>query len=189
MKRLLMPVAAVFVVLLAGASGCVSVQSRQYLGVEAFSATNPSTVEILRHPPTRPHLRLGEITVEPQSNTSVTTIEQKFRQAAAKMGANAVVIVSDKTQLLGIQDTGPWYGGDLTPITGRVIVGVAIRYTDQPAAGPAPGQVRAGEEQGAAYAIGVLPPGDPDVRPPRSGGLRLIGTSQQRAERPCADAG
>jgi hypothetical protein len=121
--------AAVLLALLASASGCVQVQSRPYIGVEAFSPTAPDTVHILRTPPTRPNLRLGEITVEPQNNTSVQTIEGKFRDAAARMGANAVVIVADRTELMGMQETGPWYGAELTPITGRVIVGVAIRYT------------------------------------------------------------
>jgi hypothetical protein len=113
----------------------------------AFSPTKAGSVEILRAPPTRPHLRLGEVTVDPQNNTSVQTIEQKFRESAAKMGANAVVIVSDKTELMGIQENGPWYAAQATPITGRVIVGVAIRYTAAPetpapvaAAAPANGQ-------------------------------------------------
>jgi hypothetical protein len=124
--------ATVLLALLAGASGCVQVQSRQYIGVQAFSATKPDAVEVLRTPPTRPHLRLGEVTVEPPASASVKTIEQKFRGAAAKMGANAVVIVADRTEVMGVRETGSWYDADETPITGRVIVGVAIRYTDPP---------------------------------------------------------
>jgi hypothetical protein len=139
-------VAIVLLALLACASGgCVQVQSRPYIGVQAFSPTKADSVEVLRTPPTKPHMRLGEITVEPNSNTSVQTIEQKFRQAGAKMGANAVVIVSDRTELMGIAETGPWYGADLTPVTGRVILGVAIRYMNPTQPGLAPGQVRAGD--------------------------------------------
>jgi len=149
MKRVSNSVAAaVLLALLASASGCVQVQSRPYIGVEAFSPTQPDTVQILRTPPARPNLRLGEITVEPKNNTSVQTIEEKFRDAAAKMGANAVVIVADRTEVMGIQETGPWYGPEMTPITGRVILGVAIRYTTatQP-------QIRAGP--GDAHGLGT----------------------------------
>ena len=136
MKRALNSAAAALLFgLLASASGCVQVQSRQYLGVQAFSPTKAGSVEILRTPPTRPNLRLGEITVDPKNNTSVKTIEEKFRGAAAKMGANAVVIVSDRTELMGVRETGPWYAAEATPITERVIVGVAIRYTAPPAEG------------------------------------------------------
>ena len=128
--------AAVLLALLASALGCVQVQSRPYIGVAAFAPTQPDTVQILRTAPTRPNLRLGEITVEPKNNTSVQTIEEKFRDAAAKMGANAVVIVADRTELMGMQETGSWYNAQMTPITGRVIVGVAIRYTGPPATTP-----------------------------------------------------
>jgi hypothetical protein len=121
--------------LLASASGCVQVQSRPYIGVDAFAATKTDSIEILRTAPKGPHVRLGQITVEPQGNTSVQTIEQKFRQAAAKMGANAVVIVADKTELMGVQEMGSWYDPEVAPVTGRVIVGIAIRYTS-----PTPGQ-------------------------------------------------
>src|SRR4051812_27025671 len=105
MKRMLNSAAVVVLfALVARTIGCVSVQSREYVGVQAFAPTQADSVAILRAAPTRPNLRLGEVTVEPKSDTSVQTIEQKFRQAAAKMGANALVIVSDKTELMGIQE-------------------------------------------------------------------------------------
>jgi hypothetical protein len=142
---------AVLFALLGSATGCVQVQSRPYIGVQAFSPTDPDSIEILRTAPTKPHLRLGEINVEPKSNTTVQTIEQKFRQAAAKMGANAVVIIADRTELMGMQETGSWYNAEMTPITGRVIVGVAIRYTS----GTQP-QVRAG--RGDGHGLGTAAP-------------------------------
>jgi hypothetical protein len=55
-------------------------------------------------------------------------MEAKFGQAAAKMGADAVVIVADRTMLMGGVAMGPWWGRQLDPVYGRVIVGVAIRY-------------------------------------------------------------
>ena len=45
------------------------------------------------------------------------------------MGANAVVIVADHTQIVGAVVSGPLWARSVNTITGRVIVGVAIRYT------------------------------------------------------------
>ena len=115
--------------LLTGGCNTVSVSSRQDLGVPTFAPTDPATVQILRTPPMLPHIRLGEITCEPSGNPTVQAIEAKFQQAAAKMGANAVVIVADQTQIMGAYVTGPWWGRSIQTYSGRVIVGVAIRYT------------------------------------------------------------
>jgi hypothetical protein len=114
------------------ATGCntISVQTRQDIGVPTFAPTDPATVQIMRTPPTRPHVRLGEITVEPPSvETPVAKIEAKLQQAAAKIGANAVVIVVDRTQVVGASVVGGWYNRQLSPDIGRVIIGVPIHYT------------------------------------------------------------
>jgi hypothetical protein len=113
------------------ASGCntVSVRSTQYLGVPTYPATDPMSVQILRQPPTAPNTRLGEITIEPQGHPTTQAMESKLQKAAAKMGANAVVIVVDRTMVTGATVMGPWWGRTVTPDMGRVIVGVAIRYT------------------------------------------------------------
>jgi len=115
------------------ATGCntVSVQSTQYVGVPSYPATDPLSVQIVRQPPTAPNVRLGEITVEPQGNPTNQEIEAKMQQSAAKMGANAVVIVADRTMVTGATVMGPWWGRSVTPDMGRVIIGVAIRYTGQ----------------------------------------------------------
>ncbi|HVM51007.1 MAG TPA: hypothetical protein VMU04_23465 [Candidatus Acidoferrum sp.] len=115
-----------------GLTGCntISTQSNQYVGVPTYPPTDPATVQILRTEPTRPHVRLGEVTVEPSSmSTPVPEIEAKLQKAGAKMGANAVVIVVDRTQLMGAVVTGGWYNRQVSPEMGRVIVGVAIHYT------------------------------------------------------------
>jgi len=122
----------VAVVALLGTTGCktVSISSMQYIGGPTFAPTDPASIEILRTPPSRPNVRLGEVTAEPSSDSvPVTEIEAALRSAAAKMGANAVVIVSDRTQVTGAMVTGPWYGRSLQETTARVVVGVAIRYT------------------------------------------------------------
>jgi hypothetical protein len=102
----------------------------QYVGGPTFAPTDPASIEILRTPPSRANVRLGEVTAEPSSESvPVTEIEAALRSSAAKMGANAVVIVSDRTQVTGAMVTGPWYGRSLQETTARVVVGVAIRYT------------------------------------------------------------
>jgi hypothetical protein len=114
------------------ATGCntISVQTRQDIGVPTFAPTDPTTVQIMRTAPIRPHVRLGEITVEPPSvDTPVAQIEVKLQQAAAKIGANAVVIVVDRTQVVGASVVGGWYDRQLSPDIGRVIIGVPIHYT------------------------------------------------------------
>ena len=115
------------------ATGCntVSINSNQYLGVQNYPPTDPAQIKILRKEPAEPHVQLGEIRAEPSSDSvSAQKIETAMRNAAARMGANAVVIMFDRTEVTGAMVTGPWYGRSVQQIMGRVIVGVAIRYTE-----------------------------------------------------------
>lgn len=121
--------AAAAVALLLAGCNTVSVQSTESLGVPNYPPTSPDSVQVLNTAPTAPHIRLGEITVQPQGSPTREAIQAKLQQAAAKMGANAVVIVADRTQVMGAFVTGPWWGRSIQPETGRVIIGVAIRYT------------------------------------------------------------
>ena len=112
-------------------TGCntVSTSVRQDIGGPTFPPSNPALVQILRTPPTRPHVRLGEVTAEPSSDSvPVTEIEAALRKAAAKMGADAAVVVYDKTQTTGAFVTGPWWGRSVQTIQGRVIIAVTIKY-------------------------------------------------------------
>jgi hypothetical protein len=112
-------------------TGCntVSTSIRQDIGGPTYPPTNPAQVQILRTVPTRPHVRLGEVTAEPSSDSvPVTEIEAALRKAAAKMGADAAVVVYDKTQTTGAYVTGPWWGRQVQEIQGRVIIAVAIKY-------------------------------------------------------------
>ena len=126
MKAKLFSLAVVIVL----ATGCntVSVSSQQSIATPTYPPTAPGSVQILQEPPTVPNVRLGEITVQPQGNPTTEMIRSKFQTTAAAWGANAVVIVSDRQQVLGAYVTGPWWGRQVEQVTGRVIVGVAIRY-------------------------------------------------------------
>ena len=113
-------------------TGCqtVSTSSKQYLGGPNFPPTDPLQVQILRTAPTRPHVQLGQVQAEPSSDSvPKQEIEQALQREAAKMGADAVVIVADRTQIMGTVVSGPLWARSVDTITGRVIIGVAIHYT------------------------------------------------------------
>lgn len=101
-----------------------------YVGAPHVAPTNPATVEILRTEPTRPHDRLGEITVETSTEPAppITEVEDKVRTEAAQLGADATVVVYDRIQPVGAYVTGPWWGRSIDTITGRKLVAVAIHY-------------------------------------------------------------
>ena len=116
------------VIVLAAGCNTVTVSSSQSIAAPTFPATDPASVQILQTPPVQPNIRLGEVSAQLQGNPTKEMIRQKLQTAAAAMGANAVVIVSDREQVLGAYVTGPWWGRQVQTDTARVIVGVAIRY-------------------------------------------------------------
>ncbi len=58
----------------------------------------------------------------------VAKIEDAVRKEAAKLGADAAVVVYDKTQVVGAQVVGGWLNRSIETIQGRVIVAIAIKY-------------------------------------------------------------
>jgi hypothetical protein len=112
-------------------TGCntVSTTSTQYVGGPKFPPTDPATVQILRAMPTRAHVQLGEIRAEPSStSTDVSKIELALQQKAAKLGADAAVIVVDRVQTTGAMVVGGFLNRSVETIQGRVVVAVAIKY-------------------------------------------------------------
>jgi hypothetical protein len=112
-------------------TGCqtVSTSYTQAIGGPTFPPSNPDNVQILRTEPTRPHIKLGQVRAEPSSlNVPVAKIEQALRVSAAKMGADAAVVVYDQTQVVGAQVVGGWMDRSVQEVQGRVIIAVAIKY-------------------------------------------------------------
>jgi hypothetical protein len=112
-------------------AGCntAPITTTQALGGPAFPPSDPTKVEILRTMPTRPHVRLGEIRAESSStSTEVAKIEDAIRQKAAKLGAEAAVVVLDQVQTTGAAAVGGFLNRSIEPIQGRVILAVAIKY-------------------------------------------------------------
>jgi hypothetical protein len=112
------------------ACASVDVQTTEYVGAPRYQPTVPNSVQILRTEPTVPHDRLGEIVVDASTDPAppVTEIERKLVEAAAKMGANAVVVVLDRVQPVAAYVTGPWWGRSVESVSGRKVIGVAIRF-------------------------------------------------------------
>ncbi len=112
-------------------TGCNTVQTtyRQDIGAPKYPPSIPAQVQILRTEPTRAHVRLGEVQAEPQSeSTPATVIETALQKEAAKLGADAAVVVCDKTQVTGAVVQGPWWGRSVEAVQGRVVIAVAIKY-------------------------------------------------------------
>ena len=124
--RWLKPIGALAVVCALTGCNTVSTSSKQYLGVPSYGPSDPAQIQILRTEPTRPHVRLGEVTAEPSNDdVPVPKIEESIRNTAAKLGADAVVIVQDTTQVTGAYVSGPLWARSVNRVTGRVIVGIA----------------------------------------------------------------
>jgi len=111
---------------------CASIKATTtpYVGAPHFPPSDPAAVEIMRTEPTRPHQRLGDIMVDASTEPvpPMTEVEDKLRVEASKLGADAVVVVVDRVQPVGAYVSGPWWGRSVDVVTGRKLVGVAIRY-------------------------------------------------------------
>ena len=126
-RYVLLALGAVFL----ATTGCNTVQTttKQDIGAPKYAPSNPAQVQILRTQPTRAHVRLGEVQAEPSSESvDVTKIETALQNAAAKLGADAAVVVYDKTQVTGAVVMGPWWGRSVEAVQGRVVIAVAIKY-------------------------------------------------------------
>lgn len=85
-------------------TGCASVAPVRIVpaeGVPHYPPTDPTSVTVLHSEPPRPFEILGQVILDPGHTLPVPEMEQKLRQAAASLGANAVFISSDMTTLKG----------------------------------------------------------------------------------------
>lgn len=122
-------VLTVLTVMLA-ACASTDVATTEYVGAPRYQPTEPNGVQILRTEPTVPHDRLGKIMVDASVDPapSISEVERKLCKAAAKLGADAVVVVYDRVQPVAAYVSGPWWGRSIESISGRKLVAVAIRY-------------------------------------------------------------
>jgi hypothetical protein len=113
-------------------ASCASIDSHttQYVGAPHPLPTDPVAVEILRTEPTRPHEKIGEVFIEATTEPAppVAEIEARLRTEAAEIGGDAVVVVYDRIQPVGAYVSGSWWARSVNTITGRVLIGVTIKY-------------------------------------------------------------
>ncbi|MCG3117148.1 MAG: hypothetical protein LLH30_15880 [Candidatus Manganitrophus sp. SA1] len=125
------PLFAIFVLML---TSCTTLEADriQYAGASRFPPSDPDAVEILREEPKQPNERLGEIIIDASVEPSppISDVEQKLREEAGRLGADAVVIVFDSIQP-SIVFVNPWWGGNMRTISERQLVGVAIKYQEE----------------------------------------------------------
>jgi hypothetical protein len=112
-------------------AGCSTVYRRThaYLGTPQYLPSNPATVRILQEEPKQPKERLGEITLTVEGQPKREKIEQKLREGAAALGADAVFIVYDKIHVYPLVYYDWWWGPmGTTETSDRRIVGVAVKF-------------------------------------------------------------
>jgi hypothetical protein len=112
------------------ACASLDASTTHYAGAPHYPPSNPASVQILHTQPTKPHDRLGEIIVDVSTHSATlgNDVEQKLRQEAAKMGADAVVVVYDRLQPMGAYVMGGYWDQSVETVTERDVVGVAIKY-------------------------------------------------------------
>lgn len=117
---------------LSATAACATASMRivQYVGVPRYPASDPGKIVILHERPRGGEVKLGEVIVDASINPApdVSVIEAKLRQGGAQLGADAVVLVHDRTHRAGTVVTGPWWGRTATPVEERMVVAVAIKY-------------------------------------------------------------
>ena len=112
-------------------SGCASIDtySHAYLGSPQYPPTDPSRVQLITSDPKAAERnRLGEISMDIEGKPSREKLEAKLKEEGAKLGANAVVVVSDRTRLFPNYNYGwGWGSTGETFEFHRDIVGVAVK--------------------------------------------------------------
>jgi hypothetical protein len=111
--------------------GCagVSTSSNAFLGSAHYPPSNPASVRILGQEPGGAGAeRLGQVYIDVEGHPPREQLEQRLRVEAAKLGANAVYIVSDRLHVFPEVFSDFWWGPTETfQETRRDIVAVAVR--------------------------------------------------------------
>ena len=137
-------------------SGCATFNSQMYPLKETFAPTDPEKIQVFKNRPPIAHIPIGEVETRAAPASRTSSIYNQFKKDAAKMGGDAVVIVSEGTEYLGtynqpttsttygsgqvygnsVSYSGTTYGsgGYSTPIMKKKIYGVVIKYTEKVAA-------------------------------------------------------
>ncbi len=114
--------------LVLGGCASISASTHAYLGTPKYPPTNPAQVQLLAAEPKQPKVRLGEIILSVYGNPPELKLETKIKAGAARLGADGVYIVSDRTHIYPIYYWDCW-GPGAGEEWNRLIVGVAFKNT------------------------------------------------------------
>ncbi|MGZ5439837.1 MAG: hypothetical protein ACXWFJ_08300 [Candidatus Aminicenantales bacterium] len=118
--------ALILAMLLPSVAACARYSGYHYYPhTPRFGPTDPARVDLLRREPRRDHIRIGEVWIRPTRQMDRYYVEGLLRDRAARMGADALVIVADRYFQEGVV-YNYWRGA--RSVNARQIVGIAIRY-------------------------------------------------------------
>jgi len=139
---------SLWVALACSVTSCSTIGARTtpYAAAPQLPPTMPDHVKILRDQPPGPYQELGTIVVDGSTEPMPPPekFEEALRQKAANLGADAVVVVSDRVQADGLVGdlppsdyylVGEYWTRSIETISGRQIVAVAIKYGTLPMTG------------------------------------------------------
>jgi len=139
---------SLWVALACGVTSCSTIGTRTtpYATVPELPPTTPNHVKVLVHQPPGPYQELGTIVVDGSTEPipPPEKFEEALRQQASNLGADAVVVVSDRVQPIGLVGdlppseyylVGDYWTRSVQTISGRQIIAVAIKYGTLPMTG------------------------------------------------------
>jgi hypothetical protein len=139
---------SLWVALACGVCSCstIGTHTTQYAAVPQLPPTTPNHVKILRQQPPGPYEELGTIVVDGSTEPipPPEKFEEALRQQASDLGAEAVVVVSDRVQPDGLVGdlppseyyrVGEYWTRSVETVSGRQIIAVAIKYGTLPMTG------------------------------------------------------
>ena len=121
---------------ISGQTAQISAHTTQYAGAPPQPPTQPASVRVLRFEPTQPSQNIGEIVliIPPDTMQSKEQVDDKLRQEAAKLGADAVIVVDDHFQPYGADFKYEWHlVADYDP--SEKLVAKAIKLGNLPVTG------------------------------------------------------
>lgn len=125
-KRIIVWASLVAAGLLFAGCATISENTHAYLGSPHYAPTQPGTVQVFAAEPKTPKERLGEVILSIEGNPPREKIEQRLKTAAARLGADGVFIVSDKTHVYPVVYWDYW-GPTTDEDWHRLVVGVAFK--------------------------------------------------------------
>ena len=119
--------ASIILILIAGTFSCRPYAgAKLYPGTPHFARTHPDHVMLIKRRPKRNHIELGNVWIRPEPWMDRYFVEYKLRKKAARLGADAVVIIEDK--YFRNRAAYRHYRGGTMIYRERFIGGVAIRF-------------------------------------------------------------